>query len=1288
MIEVNDLLRDLEAATSLSGLLGYLNYSEGKPDPRFQKQLNDTYALVASRQGSRPWEVLPQLFHLKLTQLQKSGTAAFRDVSQAKAVLHLTFDQVLPAYRTYHADLLFHLSDEHVFQPFLVARVLEAVLAQGGPWEEEKRIVSGALRQLNDFVGYRPIAILETRPRGEPYDHERMRPIPLFIRGTGVAYGPYQELLRQTLDILATTPAEILHEADFDLELLDELAVDPRAYDHHHPANRRPNYSFGEWDPHHLDHQGRYRRYVVRQIILDALLERVGRAEPSEHEESLFNAAAVLAGTILMASGISGGSPSSHDSSVTLAKLLPQIAGYRDAFYVDLLAHVPSEHGERLRKEAEQTRQPFGGVRQHLNQYLARRRAAQLQKRHLAILFARMGYAKASREFAAQIQTPSARFVSEILSRLMTGRLLAERGELTAAAKLLPEVEDLLQRGIQIGALVDPWNILGFQARFPLFQALEDAVHDPRVDELVGLVEGVLERYAALLNDAAATGDKGLEKTLKQGFRRFAYWWDQVASVEVSGIARVHGGETLAAAEHVATALRNWRQRGAAPAELAFWRQHLDGFTSPRAFVQVINALLQRSDHVAAMGLLMQWLSQAEQIPLQASEYSFHAVVLRWMKSSLHSKAPWSLVEKFFRHLEANAEEYWGVPEFSTADDEPESAKKENAFEAAYEGMTYRDSAEDGETGNLIEGRPLASEFALEFESERLGKRLAFLETVARLWIIAGRWTQGFDPDQSRTEVLISWWETARGWYRELLILMGAIHACPIPQPLGSHDSLVEYDRRRVLKEQLLGGIISTCLEMYRAFCVLSATASLGRDDDSLAPGEAATWEPLLWDLQTDLARGHTEEAKRLLYPFLEVFANEPLLYEPLDAGGDPKQILRVRLAQITLSDLLTELPRHGLLQETYHLLKTARAMESRTGPGQRPVSEFDRLFHAGYGAVLDTVLESAATWQSGSDRDGELARLLEALARPFLLLSVEHSRTLRLSSLEAIRGEEEWQALGSFIRRYGADLFTAKFMTLANLRGILQSGVDALLDRLSEEADPLHPIRLVEELDRAVPRAQAVSHLKTVLQVVVENYDEYKDYNTTTTQSDYGDKLGVLLDFLRLKAGYDRQAWQFRPLTMVHEALARKHRPEAARLWERELARFTHELAEYHLAELAKLEQQHGIRLATVRDRLEERFARPLAVDRLSSLIEPAMEAARHDEQNEALANLLRELQPFADTPSGVGLELPAWLRRLESEAARVKAAQTEVELAPSEVRVRLTKEAIEAQLRTWEGG
>src|SRR5207302_3260927 len=111
-----------------------------------------------------------------------------------------------------------------------------------------------------------------------------------------------------------------------------------------------------------------------------------------------------------------------------------------------------------------------------------------------------------------------------------------------------------------------------------------------------------------------------------------------------------------------------------------------------------------------------------------------------------------------------------------------------------------------------------------------------------------------------------------------------------------------------------------------------------------------------------------------------------------------------------------------------------------------------------------------------------------------------------------------------------------ARFMTLANLRGILHGGVGKFLDYLRENPDPMQPMRLIEELDDGLPRPQAERFLQVILQAVIENYEEFKDYNTTTPQSDYGDNLYLLLDFLHLKASYDRHAWHLRPLLLVHE--------------------------------------------------------------------------------------------------------------------------------------------------------
>jgi hypothetical protein len=1307
-------------------LLGYLNFSDGRPDPRWQRQLNEAWAFLAGRGFAEPWQALHEWLTASLAMLQAGGGAAFRDVRQAEIVLAL-FPRVLAAYRLHHADLLAHLSDRDLFGPFFLARVLEAILALKPTDAGEAGAAEAVVARLNDFVGYRPIAILETRPQGEPYDHERFRPVPLFLRGAGVARGTYQELVSQALEILAGTDPNLLAEAQFDLALLDELALDVRAYDHGHPVNRRPNYVFGEWDPHYLDNQGRFRRYVVRQIMLHALLDRVENNGPSDKAELLHEAAAVLAGTILMASGVTGNSPTAHDSTQTLATLLPRIARYRDAFYDRLLARLSGTHGDRLRQERETTRQPFGAARQHLNGYLARHRAQQMQQRYLALLFAEMGFPEASREEARRIPAVSMRLLSEILGRLSTGGVEAERGQLREAARILPEVEDLLRRGIACGAFADPWNVLGFQGLFPLSPAREDSVRDNRIDELIQVVEQTFHLYARLTSEAAASGDRNLVQRLTADARRLATWWDRFATVEVSDVRRVHGGEAVTSAAQVAEALSAWHERGEAAADLAFWRRHLQHFRSPKAFALVVDALLGKGDFRASLGLLVSWVGQAEQVPLEDGTHSFHGLALRWMlaltrpiergarsaereplKESASSPDPsmverGELVRKFFDYLEANAEDFWQVPGLETGTEgEAEEPEVDNLYGAAYDDVTYRDTTGNDDEGAVADGGGPKEEFDLEAEGQRLEKRLRFLSTVARLWQVAARflapptWESETAPASTEQAAILlqSWLRTASANQGRLLALLDAIHAHPIPEPSGDYDSLIEFDRRRGLKEQLVLSTIGTCLDTALAVSTLrGAYGRLNGEAEETRLAELTSsppWEPAALRLEQTLFRCDPEAARTALASFGEKFQTEPLLLTPLNEGGSPRQILRVRQAQTVLRALLANLPRLGLLRETFDLLQTARSMEQNHPSRSRGVTEFNHFFQAGYQAVVEALIDSADSWETTTGDDERLVGLLERLTAPFLKLWVEHSRTLQLSVLETVGGETEWQALRQFVQRYGADLFHARFMTLANLRGILHRGVGPYLDYLRDNPDPLHPIRLLDDLGRNVRRDEAIRFLEMVLQAVVENYEEYKDYNSTTTQSDYGENLHVLLDFLRLKAAYDRHAWQFRPLILAHEVLARRGRTRAAVLWEGSLTGFTREAAALHLEHLARLEAARGVRLGTIRDRLHERFVKPLALDRLCAWIEPAMEEARRAGGRPAFDRLREELRAFTSAPTGVGLDVPFWLRRLELEVRRVQASHTAMAaLAENFFRIPrrpLSLEEVQRQLRTWE--
>ena len=105
---------------------------------------------------------------------------------------------------------------------------------------------------------------------------------------------------------------------------------------------------------------------------------------------------------------------------------------------------------------------------------------------------------------------------------------------------------------------------------------------------------------------------------------------------------------------------------------------------------------------------------------------------------------------------------------------------------------------------------------------------------------------------------------------------------------------------------------------------------------------------------------------------------------------------------------------------------------------------------------------------------------------------------------------------------------------------------------------------------------------------------------------------LYTLVDFLRLRAAYDRVAWNLRPVVMAHEILVRHNRPAAAEMWQQALAERTAEAADANLARFEELCDQYGIRLPSVAERLGERFTRPLAIDRVRALVGPGHRRGR----------------------------------------------------------------------------
>ena len=1264
--------------------IGYLNFSDGRADPRFRKALSDAYGFLLEQHDPQPARTLGKWLQSACKELNAGGSAAFKDVSQAEEIIHLGFEKIPAAYRKHHADLLAHQPDQSLFTPLFLARACEVALGLRAKGTPSEKTAKRSVRVLNDFVGYRPIAILETRPQTDFYPHEKVAAVPLYFRGVGASPGIYAEVVRTALDLLDKTDRALLDEACLEPERLEELAFDPRATDHFHPVNKRPNVLFGEWDPHHIDGSGYFRRFVLRQGTLDALVQwsmrdaRNGDPDP----ERLLEASAVLAGTILMGSGISGSGPTHYDSSVTLAKLVQKIARFRDKFYQKMLDSLPGSHGQRLRAEASKLKQPFGGVRQSLNRAIAAERALHLQERRLAILFSAMGYPATARARAHAIPAPATRMLAEIRLRQTAAQFAVRAGHTADVPRLLGEVEDLLKRGIDCGALIDPWNILGFQGLFPTFADRGDTVRDPRAEDLILSVGRQFDAYAAALATVATQGDAPLVKKLRKGMADLAEWWDRFATSTVAEMPRVIGAERAEAAEHVAKALALWKTGGAA--DPSFWRKHLDGFRTPSAFSQVIEALLDRPDYRAAMALLATWLSESEAVPLQDSSTSFFRLVFRWLRNvtSTEDLAPaerGALVRRFMELLEANAEDLWLVPElggiskrrseddFEGEEEDEDDEDDDDTFASAYEEMTYEDSTDDGNDSALADDDPNGAagqeDFAFEADAEPGLERLRFLNAVARMWRLAARPELFPANDSVAVGAVAGWVRQSREAFAKLVQLCQRIHGVKVPEPLGGLEGVSEFDRRRGIKARLLDAAVQTAIESAAATRALTAlipkSAELPMATMSGPTADIAAWEALAVRLERAIGSGDAKAVRQQLPKFVAIFKREPLLVCPPADGGAPAPAIKAQIAQQMMESLLARLPRLGLLRETYHLTRLARQMERNDIPEGRRVSSFDVLFRTAVVGTTEAILTAAREWDDSANEDGPLAASLRLISESYQKLWFEHSQTLRLSSLETMIDGDDWKELKAFIRKYGGDLFTVRFMTLSNVRGILAQGTSEWLDAEATQGDPDGACQLVQDWEAdSLDKPVAAKLFETALNALVEHYDEYRDYNTTTTQSDYGENLYTLLDFLRLKVTYDRHAWRLKPLILAHEVLCKRGYDRLAAKWRDFVATRTGKLADDLLEALAEREAEHGIKLRTVRDRLEERFVQPLRVDQAGARVPRAAAAIRdgQPEDNPAFNGLLAAIQPLAEQPVGVGLDVPHWVRRLEDELRNVK--------------------------------
>jgi hypothetical protein len=408
------------------------------------------------------------------------------------------------------------------------------------------------------------------------------------------------------------------------------------------------------------------------------------------------------------------------------------------------------------------------------------------------------------------------------------------------------------------------------------------------------------------------------------------------------------------------------------------------------------------------------------------------------------------------------------------------------------------------------------------------------------------------------------------------------------------------------------------------------------------------------------------------------------ILYVPLRAGGNPKAFAQSRIVREALKRLASDLPWLGMFRETADLLRVARSLE-RNGPrDNRQVTEFEAIFTTGYRTVLEVVVRLLAGWRDSKSDDSMAAVLIGEIVEKFTDLWSEHVAGVRISDIETKVGPKAWGEVKAFIVAYGRELFTPRFMQYGNLRGVLAQGVDEFLRIAEDEADEHAPRKLLDDVAAGrIKRGDAAAKMQFILNVVVNHYDLFRDYSATTTQSDYGDNLFAFFELLRVSVEYDRSWFTMRTIYVAHRMLTAWGRLGAARFFERGFATEMADSARQRALELQAVEREYGVRLAAVRAKIDERFVRPLEIDRALAFVEPAL---RGPDAARAFADLRTAVESFAKQPSGAGFDPPDWLLQFEKEVDRLLGTGADEYHHPHRQPPKMRLSEFESLLANWE--
>ena len=481
----------------------------------------------------------------------------------------------------------------------------------------------------------------------------------------------------------------------------------------------------------------------------------------------------------------------------------------------------------------------------------------------------------------------------------------------------------------------------------------------------------------------------------------------------------------------------------------------------------------------------------------------------------------------------------------------------------------------------------------------------------------------------------------------------------------------MEYDRRRSVKETLMEEIIQTCVETADAARMIRASMA-----HPLPAADRQEWEQPVDKALAAVVRGDTAGVRRVWPELLRALAGQPLALR----GHRPRRQSAADRAgaglQYILRRFLGCLPRLGLLTETCRLLETAQLMETRHPVGPGGVTEFDRVFEIACKAITECLAISSADWngeEEGAGRtaagcsgqsaarvfppaDAVLIDCLEQVIEVLLRCWLSHSRGVRLSVLETVSDSQRWRQLKRFIET------------------LRRRSVHATIHEPGKPSRHFAPgrARIPRNAARAARARRAVSPAGRTRRrhsagrgrplAGRRHRGRGRKLRRVRRLQQHHDPVGSRRHALHV-VGFSAAAGELRPAGL--EPAARGHRPRNAgplrprrgrRIWRRAVAERTAHMANEHQKRFDRLCNNYGMRLPSIAEHLAERFIRPLEIDRLCSLIRPAIEELREGRPPTAIGQLEEQIARFTQETLGAGFELPSWLEALEQEVEQVQ--------------------------------